>query len=79
MSDNKQLDRIEIAKIVDPEAKLHDLEGVIWSKFTLQQRALAFEKADRIIAYMLASCASKIKYCGECDLPSMTYRAIMND
>lgn len=49
------LDRRWLAETIDPDAIFDDIEGVVWSRFTLQQRELAYEKADRILAAILIS------------------------
>lgn len=43
-------DREAIARIIDPTAKFEDIEGVSWSKFEIQRRELAYQKADAILA-----------------------------
>ena len=43
-------DREAVARIIDPTARFEDLEGVMWSRFELERRALAYQKADAILA-----------------------------
>jgi hypothetical protein len=46
----KPKDREAIARIIDPTAKFEDFEGIVWSKFGIQRRELAYQKADAILA-----------------------------
>lgn len=39
-----------IAGVIDPTARFEDLEGVTWSRFELERRELAYQKANAILA-----------------------------
>jgi hypothetical protein len=41
-----------IASIVDPTAKFQDIDGVMWSRFEIERRELAYRKADSILALL---------------------------
>lgn len=57
------IDRRWLAETIDPGAKFDDIEGVTWSRFTLQQRELAYEKADRILAAITGSTLPSTTFC----------------
>jgi hypothetical protein len=44
------LDREAIARIIDPEAKFDEIEGVKWSIADIERRNLAYQKADALEA-----------------------------
>lgn len=45
--------RKKIARIISPKACFEDFDGIQWSRFQMDRRRVAYEKADKVIAEII--------------------------